>query len=144
MIDRDHKLPINQQAKLLSIGRGTVYYKQKPVSARDKELMDLIDRLHLELPFAGARMLTDLLRLLGFDVGRRHVSTLMKRMGIEAIYRKPKTTRRHPEHKVYPYLLRGLDRYFRFYNTRRPHSSLDRQTPGTVYCGSLASEELAA
>lgn len=276
MINRKHALPISRQARLLSISRGTVYYRPQAVSTRDKELMDLIDKLHLELPFAGARMLRDLLRLLGFDTGRRHVSTLMKRMGIEALYRKPKTTRRHPGHKVYPYLLRGmevnranqvwamdityipmargfvyltavvdwysrrvlcwklsttmdayfcveaveeaiarhgvpeimntdqgsqftsqafigllkehgikismdgkgawrdnvfverlwrsvkyeevylhayesvsaarvgLDRYFRFYNTRRPHSSLDRETPDTVYFGSLPSDKLAA
>jgi putative transposase len=70
--------------------------------------MNRIDRLHLELPFAGARMLRDLLRQEGHKVGRKHVSTLMKRMGIEALYRKPRTTKPHPGHQVYPYLLRSL------------------------------------
>lgn len=108
MIDRDHELPVTRQAQLLNISRGTVYYQPKPISARDQMLMNRIDRLHLELPFAGARMLRDLLRQEGHKVGRSRVSRLMKLMGIEALYRKPKTTRRHPEHKVYPYLLRNL------------------------------------
>src|SRR5690606_10444864 len=108
MIDRNHPLPLTQQANLLKISRGSVYYQPKPVSPRDQLLMNCIDRLHLELPFAGARMLRDLLRQEGHQVGRKHVSTLMKRMGIEALYRRPKTTQRHPEHKVYPYLLRHL------------------------------------
>ncbi len=108
MIDRDHKLPLTQQARVLNISRGTVYYQPKPVSPRDQLLMNRIDRLHLELPFAGARMLRDLLRQKGHKVGRKHVATLMKRMGIEALYRKPKTTRRQPGHKIYPYLLRNL------------------------------------
>ena len=108
MIDRDHKLPISRQAKLLDISRGTVYYQPKPISPRDQILMDRIDRLHLELPFAGSRMLQDLLRQEGHRVGRTKVRRLMRLMGIEALYRKPKTTRRHPQHKVYPYLLRGL------------------------------------
>jgi putative transposase len=108
MIDRDHKLSISRQAKALGISRGTAYYQPKPVSPRDQMLMNRIDRLHLELPFAGARMLRDLLRQEGLKVGRKHVSTLMKRMGIEALYRKPKTTKRNPGHKVYPYLLRNL------------------------------------
>jgi len=109
MIDRNHKLSISRQAKALGISRGTVYYQPKPISPRDQALMNRIDRLHLELPFAGARMLRDLLRQEGHKVGRKHVSTLMKRMGIEALYRKPRTTKPHPGHKVYPYLLRNLD-----------------------------------
>ena len=108
MIDRDHKLPITRQAKLLDISRGAVYYQPKPVSPRDQALMNRIDRLHLELPFAGSRMLRDLLRQEGHNVGRSKVSRLMKLMGIEALYRKPKTTRKHPKHKVYPYRLRCL------------------------------------
>jgi len=108
MIDREHQLPISQQAKVLGISRGTVYYQPKPVSPRDQTLMNRIDCLHLELPFAGARMLRDLLRQEGYKVGRKHVSTLMIRMGIEALYRKPRTTKPHPGHKVYPYLLRNL------------------------------------
>ncbi len=108
MIDRNHRLPIAHQAKNLGIARSTVYALPRPVSARDLELMKHIDRLHLEMPFAGSRMLRDLLALAGIHVGRKHVRTLMKRMGIEALYRKPRTTRKHPHHPVYPYLLRGL------------------------------------
>ena len=108
MIDRNHKLPISRQAKLLDISRGTVYYPPKPASPRNQMLMNRIDRLHLELPFAGARMLRGLLRQEGHKVGRSKVARLMRVMSIEALYRKPKTTRRHPGHKVYPYLLRNL------------------------------------
>jgi len=108
MIDCNHKLPITRQATLLDISRSTVYYQPQPISPRDQILMNRIDRLHLELPFAGARMLRDLLRQEGHKACRSKVSRLMKLMGIEALYRKPKTTRRHPEHKVYPYLLRNV------------------------------------
>ena len=108
MIDCKHKLPISRQARLLDISRGTVYYQPRPISPRDQMLMNRIDRLHLELPFAGARMLRDLLRQEGHKAGRSKVSRLMRLMGIEALYRKPRTTRRHPENKVYPYLLRNL------------------------------------
>ena len=106
MIDRNHPLPITRQANALGIARSTVYALPTPVSDRDLDLMKRIDRLHLEMPYAGARMLRDLLKQDGIKVGRKHVSTLMKRMGIEALYRKPKTTKKHPEHRVYPYLLR--------------------------------------
>ena len=108
MIDRTHKLPITRQAELLNVSRGSVYYLPKPVSAADLKLMRRIDELHLEHPFAGARMLRDLLRQEGFEVGRKHVATLMRKMGIEALYRRPNTSRRHPEHPIYPYLLRHL------------------------------------
>ncbi len=108
MIDRTHALPITRQAKVLGIARSTVYALPRPISDRDLELMKRIDRLHLEMPFAGSRLLRDLLALAGIKVGRKHVTTLMKRMGIEALYRKPRTTRKHPQHPVYPYLLRGL------------------------------------
>jgi len=108
MIDPHHPLPISRQAKAVGISRGSVYYLPRPVSEEDLELMCRIDRLHLEHPFAGSRMLRDMLRLEGFGVGRTHVATLMKRMGIEALYRKPRTTRPRAGHKVYPYLLRNL------------------------------------
>jgi putative transposase len=108
MIDRDHDLPIARQAKALGVARSSVYYKPRPVSAEDLKLMRRIDELHLEHPFAGARMLRDLLRREGVAVGRRHVTTLMKRMGIEAIYRRPNTSKPAPGHKVYPYPLRGV------------------------------------
>ena len=108
MIDRTHRLPITRQAEALRISRSTVYALPTPLSERDHHLMKRIDRLHLEMPFAGARMLRDLLAQEGIKVGRKHVATLMKRMGIEAVYRKPRTTRKHPQHRVYPYLLRGM------------------------------------
>jgi putative transposase len=108
MIDRTHPLPITRQAEALGMARSTVYALPTPVSDRDLDLMKRIDRLHLEMPYAGSRMLRDLLNQDGIEVGRKHVATLMKRMGIEALYRRPKTTKRHPQHRVYPYLLRGL------------------------------------
>ncbi len=108
MIDRDHALPLTRQAELLQISRSSVYYIEMPTSAADLELMREIDRLHLDYPFAGARMLRDLLRAKGYRVGRRHVVTLMRRMGIEALYRKRLTSRRDPENPVFPYLLRHL------------------------------------
>ncbi|MGH8399844.1 MAG: IS3 family transposase [Gammaproteobacteria bacterium] len=108
MIDRSHQLPISRQAEALALSRGSVYYLPRPVSDRDLALMRRLDELHLELPFAGARMLRDLLRQEGHAVGRKHVATLMKRMGIEALYRRPNTSRKHPQHAVYPYLLRHL------------------------------------
>jgi len=108
MIDRTHDLPVARQANVLSISRGSVYYKPKPVSVADLALMRRIDELHLERPFAGARMLRDFLNREGFPVGRRHVGTLMKRMGIEALYRRPNTSKPALGHKIYPYLLRGL------------------------------------
>ena len=109
MIDRTHPLPITRQAEALGMARSTVYALPAPISDRDLDLMKRIDRLHLEMPYAGSRMLRDLLAQDGIKVGRKHVATLMKRMGIEALYRKPKTTNKHPQNRVYPYLLRGLD-----------------------------------
>ena len=108
MIDRSHALPINRQAELVGIGRGNVYYKPSAVSQADQRLMKRIDELNLAYPFAGSRMLRDILAREGLDVGRRHVGTLMRRMGIQALYCKPNTSKKHPKHKVYPYLLRGL------------------------------------
>jgi len=108
MIDRNHDLPVSRQARELGISRGSVYYRPRPTSSDDLALMRRIDELHLEYPFAGARMLSDLLAGEGIRVGRLHVSTLMKRMGIEAIYRKPNPSKPAPGHKVYPYLLRRL------------------------------------
>jgi hypothetical protein len=110
MIDRAHDLPITKQAAALTISRGSVYYLPRPVSAADLALMRRIDELHLEFPFAGSRLLRDLLAAEGSKIGRRHVTTLMKRMGIEALYRRPRTTKPEPGHKVYPYLLRGSTR----------------------------------
>ena len=108
MIDRSHDLPVARQAELVGISRGTVYYRPEPVREADLRLMRRIDELHLELPFAGSRMLRDLLIGEGFAVGRRHVATLMGKMGIAAIYRRPSTSKKHPAHPVLPYLLRNL------------------------------------
>jgi putative transposase len=108
MIDPEHDLPIKQQAEVLEISRSTVYYEPRPISDEDLWLMRQIDELHLNYPFAGSRMLRGLLWQQGLEVGRRHIKTLMKRMGIEAIYRKPNTSKPAPGHRIYPYLLRGL------------------------------------
>jgi putative transposase len=108
MIDRQHDLPITKQAEVLCISRGSVYYLPRPVSDADLAIMRRLDRLHLESPFAGSRMLRGLLAAEGCKTGRRHVKTLMRRMGIEALYRRPRTTKPAPGHKIYPYLLRGV------------------------------------
>jgi putative transposase len=108
MIDRDHELSVSRQAKALGISRGSVYYLPRPVSDADLALMRRTCELHLEYPFAGSRMLKGLLTGEGHEVGRCHVATLMKRMGIEALYRRPNTSKPAPGHKVYPYLLRNL------------------------------------
>ncbi|MGV2114164.1 IS3 family transposase [Agrobacterium salinitolerans] len=108
MIDREHKLSVVRQAKLLGFSRGSVYYLPRPVSDGDLTLMRRIDELHLDYPFAGSRMLQGLLRGEGLETGRLHVATLMKKMGIEAIYRRPNTSKPAPGHKIYPYLLRKL------------------------------------
>jgi putative transposase len=109
MINREHDLPITKQADVLRISRGSVYYLPRSVSATDLEVMRRLDRLHLEFPFAGSRMLRGLLVAEGCKIGRRHVKTLMRRMGIEALYRRPRTTKPEPGHKIYPYLLRGIE-----------------------------------
>lgn len=108
MIDRDHDLSVTRQAELLDLSRSSVYYEPVVLSEYDLSLMREIDELHLNHPFAGSRMLTKLLRVAGFEVGRKHVRTLMRRMGVEALYRRPRTTQRHPAHRIYPYLLRDL------------------------------------
>jgi putative transposase len=108
MIDRTHDLALAQQAAALNISRGSIYYVPGPVSVTDLALMRTIDELHLQFPFAGSRMLRDLLAAEGSRVGRRHVTTLMRKMGIEAVYRRPSTSKSAPDHKIYPYLLRGL------------------------------------
>jgi putative transposase len=108
MIDPEHDLPIKQQAEVLGISRSTVYYEPRPISEEDLWLMRRLDELHLNYPFAGSRMLRGLLWQQGLEVGRRHIKMLMRRMGIEAIYRKPNTSKPAPGHRIYPYLLRGL------------------------------------
>jgi len=108
MIDANHKLPISSQAKLLDVSRSSVYYRPVRVCDADLKLMRRIDEIHLEHPFAGSRMLRDMLRLEGHEIGRKHVGTLMKRIGIQALYRKQNTSRAHPQNRIYPYLLRGM------------------------------------
>ena len=108
MIDTTHPLALRRQAQLLNISRSNVYYLPRAVCQNDLVLMRRMDELHLNYPFAGARMLRDMLRLEGFEVGREHVATLMAKMGIAAIYRKRNTSKPHPAHPIYPYLLKGL------------------------------------
>lgn len=108
MIDRGYALPLIAQARQLGISRGSIYYLPRPVPEADLAIMRRIDELHLLYPFAGSRTLRDLLRQEGTPVGRLHVATLMKRMGLEALYRRPNTSKPAPGHKIYPYLLRKL------------------------------------
>ena len=108
MIDRGHNLSLGRQAELLGLSRSTLYYEPRPVPAAELAIMRRIDELHLDYPFAGSRMLRDLLRGEGVAIGRELVATIMRRMGIEAIYRKPNTLKAAQGHKIYPYLLRGL------------------------------------
>jgi len=108
MIDRTHALPLTRQAEVLHLSRSSVYYLPRPMSSAVLAIMRRIDELHLEFPFAGSRMLRDLLYLEGIEIGRERVARLMKRMGIEAIYRRPNTSKPAPGHKIYPYLLRKM------------------------------------
>lgn len=108
MIDRAHDLPLATQARLLGIARSTVYRQPDPVSASDLAVMRRVDELHLDYPFAGSRMLRSMLANEGIALGRTHLRTLMRRMGIEALYRRPRTSKPAPGHKIYPYLLRDL------------------------------------
>ena len=108
MIDMEHKLPITKQCKILELSRSSIYYEPAPVSDKDRELIRLIDEIHLEEPYLGSRRIKIILKRKGYKVGRTHVSTLMRKMGIETIYKKPRLSKPHPGHKVYPYLLRGF------------------------------------
>jgi len=109
MIDREHQLPLTRQSEILELSRSSLYYKAMPVNPRDLEIMKLIDEIHLKYPFMGSRSIRDELRDRGYEIGRDHVRTLMKKMGIEALYRKPRLSKPHPGHKIYPYLLRGME-----------------------------------
>jgi putative transposase len=109
MIDKGHPLPVTGQARLLGLSRSSIYYEPAGTSNSDLALMAAIDVVHMELPFYGARRLRDELREKGFAVGRGHTSTLMRRMGMTALYPKRKLSLPHPGHKIYPYLLRGMD-----------------------------------
>jgi putative transposase len=108
MINSNHQLSLTRQAELLQLSRASLYYEPVGTCEADLQLMRRIDELHLQWPFLGSRMLRDMLRLEGTVVGRRHVATLMRKMGIEALYRRSNTSRRHPRHTIYPYLLRKL------------------------------------
>jgi putative transposase len=110
MINSEHSLPVVRQCQLLGLARSTAYYAPVPTSETDWTLMRRLDELHLKWPFLGARKLRDLLNADGFEVGRKHVGTLMRKMGISAVYRAPRTSTpgSGPEHRVYPYLLKNL------------------------------------
>ncbi len=109
MIKREHDLSLSQQCRLLNLSRSSIYYKVVGSSNRDLELMRLIDEIHLKWPFYGSRRIQDELTDLGHNVGRGRVRTLMRKMGVEAIYCKPRTTRPQPGNKIYPYLLRNME-----------------------------------
>jgi len=108
MIDRAHDLPLATQARLLGIARSTMYREPGPVCAFDLAVMRRIDELHLDYPFAGSRMLQSMLANEEITIGRTHLRTLMRRMGIEALYRRPRTSKPAAGHKIYPYLLRDV------------------------------------
>jgi len=108
MIDSTHKLSLTKQAKILGVSRGSVYYRPRPVFDTDLGLMRRIDELHLDYPLAGSRMLGGFLLVERYKVGCLHIRTLMKRMGIETIYRRSNTSKPAPGHKIYPYLLSKL------------------------------------
>jgi putative transposase len=108
MIDRSHDLPLVRQAELLRLSRSRLYYEPRPVPATELAIMRRIDALHLDYPFAGSQMLRDLLRGEGVVIGREMVRTMMRRMCVEALYRRPNTSNAAPGHKIYPYLLRGM------------------------------------
>jgi putative transposase len=108
MIDRDHDLSLVRHAELLRLSRGSLYYHPRVVPTGDLAIMRRIDELHLDYPFTGSRMLRDLLRGEGAAIGRERVASMMRRMGIEALYRRPHTSKPADGHKIYPYLLRGL------------------------------------
>src|SRR4029077_10938244 len=109
MIDREHELPITRQAAALNISRSSVYYLPRAVPEADLAIMRQLDQLHLEFPFAGSRMLQGLLAAKGCKIGRRHVKTLMRRMGIEALHRRPRATKPEPAHKIYPHRLGDIE-----------------------------------
>ena len=109
MTDRNHpELSVVSQCALLGISRSSVYYRPTEIDESDLQLMALMDRQYLKTPFYGSRRMTAWLRAQGYPVNRKRVRRLMRVMGIEAIYQRPNTSRPSPEHKVYPYLLRGM------------------------------------
>lgn len=110
MLDSKHPgLSLTRQCKLLDINRSSVYYKPRPIRAEDLEMMKLIDEQYMKRPACGSRSMRDHLNKQGYKVNRKRVQRLMRLMGLEAIYPKPKTSKPHPGHRIYPYLLKGLD-----------------------------------
>ena len=109
MIDRDHMLSLTRQSQILELSRSSLYYRAVPFNVRDLQIMKLMDEIHLKHPYWGSRSIRDELQDQGYKIGRGHVSTLMKKMGIAAIYQKPRLSKPHPGHKIYPYLLRGME-----------------------------------
>jgi putative transposase len=108
MIDRSHELSVVRQCQILDLPRSTAYYTAQPESPANLLLMRRIDELHMQFPFAGSRMLRDLLRQEDIVAGRKRIGRLMAKMGIEALYRKANTSRKTPGSHIYPYLLRNL------------------------------------
>jgi len=108
MIDKEHSLPITRQCNMLDLSRSSLYYQPVPLSEDELNMMSLIDEIHLRYPFYGSRRIRDELWDNGFHVSRGRLSALMKKMGIEALYRKPRLSTPHPGHKVYPYLLQAM------------------------------------
>jgi len=108
MVKSHHKLPLSRRCRLLDIPRSSAYYKPACPPRQDEALMRQMDEIHLELPFYGTRRMRDELLERGHRVNRKRVQRLMRRMGMNALYPKPNTSRPNHAHKVYPYLLRGL------------------------------------
>jgi hypothetical protein len=161
MIDRDTKIPVVRQCEVLDLSRASVYYPPRTLPEVDLGLMRRIDEPHLKHLFLGARKLAAILTRKGFPVGRRHVGTLMRKMGIEAIYRNKRTSipdnvfverlwRSVKYEEVYLHAYdtpseanTALERYFRFYNARRPRQGLDDLTPDAVYFGKTELRQAA-
>jgi putative transposase len=106
MIDKNSKLSITKQCQLLGLKRSSLYYEAQPISDEKLAIMKVIDQLHLERPCLGSRQMTDRLNDKGFHINRKRVQRLMRLMGIEAIYPKPKTSVSNKAHAIYPYLLK--------------------------------------
>jgi putative transposase len=110
MLDSKHPgLSLTRQCNLLDINRSSVYYKPRPIRPQDLEMMKLIDEQYMKTPVYGSRSMRDHLNKQGYKVNRKRVQRLMRLMGLEVIYPKPKTSKPHPGHRIYPYLLKGLD-----------------------------------
>lgn len=109
MIDRQHALPVTKQSKLLGLSRSSVYYERKPMTEQDVQIMRANDQIYMDTPEYGSRKIRVALKTKGYNVGRQHVRRLMRLMGIEALYQKPRLSIANKEHTIYPYLLRNLD-----------------------------------